>query len=354
MSKIKIGGSDFRRPEFAIDELELRNALDPPFVIYGLILPETQKDCYRRMPQKTADRVSDRVSRLSRNTAGGRLRFRTNSSSIAVFAKMAGIERMPHFSLTGMASFDLYVDGFYRGTFMPPETLKDGYSAVIRLGDCDYKNITVNFPLYSDVNALAVGVDKGAEILPPKEYGISKPIVFYGSSITQGGCASRSGNSYEAVISRRLDCDYLNLGFSGGAKGETAMARYIKDISMSAFVYDYDHNAPTPEYLAETHKKMFDIIRKSNPLLPIVIVSRPDIQKSADTDARYEIIKKTYEDALSEGDKNVYLIDGRKIMAGSAGDAGTVDTIHPNDFGFSAMAKCIGDVLEDILKGSPR
>ena len=82
------------------------------------------------------------------------------------------------------------------------------------------------------------------------EYRIKKPVVYYGSSITQGGCASKPGSSYESILSRRFDCDYINLGFSGTAKGEDEIVDYIKGLEMSVFVMDYDHNAPTTEHLA--------------------------------------------------------------------------------------------------------
>ena len=91
----------------------------------------------------------------------------------------------------------------------------------------------------------------------PTPYVVEKPIVFYGSSITEGGCASRVTNAYPALLSKWLNADYINLGFSGSAKGEIPVAEFIAEQSMSAFVYDYDHNAPNPEHLAATHEAFF-------------------------------------------------------------------------------------------------
>jgi lysophospholipase L1-like esterase len=183
----------------------------------------------------------------------------------------------------------------------------------------------------------------------PTPYRITPPIVFYGSSITQGGCASRPGTTYDSMVCRRLDADYVNLGFSGNARGEEAITSYIKNLPMSVFVYDYDHNAPTVEHLAATHEKMFRAIREANPELPILILQRPVYRQNEEEARRLAILTATYENARASGDKNVYLITGEELMA-LAEDDGTVDGCHPNDLGFASMAKAVGEILEKVLK----
>lgn len=125
------------------------------------------------------------------------------------------------------------------------------------------------------------------------------------------------------------------------------MMEYIKNLDMSVFVYDYDHNAPTVEHLANTHEKMFKAIRNENPELPIVIMSRPKFNLTEEEQQRMHIIETTYKNALSSGDKNVYLINGRMLTELCA-DEGTVDNCHPTDFGFASIAKALGDVIEKI------
>ncbi len=83
---------------------------------------------------------------------------------------------------------------------------------------------------------------------------------------------------------------------------------------MSVFFYDYDHNAPSIGHLKETHEKGFKAIRKQNPELPIVIMSRPVYYPAEFETERFNIIKDTYENAVKNGDKNVYLIDGKTLM----------------------------------------
>jgi lysophospholipase L1-like esterase len=175
-------------------------------------------------------------------------------------------------------------------------------------------------------------------------------VVYYGSSITQGGCASRPGNAYQAIISRETNVDHVNLGFSGSAKGEPAMAEYIKNLPMSVFVMDYDHNCNNAEHLRETHHTFYRIIREANPDLPIVIVgSSAILLKEKEFAARREVVIESYRQALAEGDKNVYFIDGRELFAGDCWDACTVDGTHPNDFGFFRMAMRIGKDVKDAL-----
>lgn len=163
---------------------------------------------------------------------------------------------------------------------------------------------------------------------------------------------SHPGNSYQNIISRRLNIDYINLGFSGSAMGEPAMAEYMATIPMSVFVSDYDHNTPTYEHLTKTHFALYETIRKKNPDLPYVMVTRPDYWNHMDIEERlkrrHHIID-NYNKALALGDKNVYFIDGKEFFAGKYADMCTVDGTHPNDLGFALMAYRIGAVLEKIL-----
>jgi hypothetical protein len=154
--------------------------------------------------------------------------------------------------------------------------------------------------------------------------------------------------AYEAIIERALDSNYINLGFSGAAKGEDAMADYIAGLDMSLFVYDYDYNAPSCEHLAATHEKMFLKIREKNPKLPIVMITRPRSRPDPDRDARKEIIKRTYDNAVSRGDKNVYILYGSDLFDGLKHEY-TIDDCHPTDLGLWFMAQGIIPTLRKII-----
>jgi hypothetical protein len=155
--------------------------------------------------------------------------------------------------------------------------------------------VTIYFPIANEVYDLEVAVQNTAKIAPPNPYKYEKPVLFYGSSITHGFAASRPGMTYSAQVGRMLKTDIMNFGFSGNAKGEPALAEFFATLPMSAFVLDYDHNAPSVEHLINTHYAFYEIIRKANPLVPIIFVTQPDAAKhTAEFDlARKDVIMKT-------------------------------------------------------------
>ena len=326
--------------------LRFYDAESAPFKIYGVY---RDGDRFRRLPESVAKATSEGVLRLHANTAGGRVRFVTDSPFIAISAEMGTVGKMPHFPFTGSIGFDVYSGKRYVYTFVPPIDVTERYEAIrdVLGGMREY---TINFPLYSEVKKLWIGLQEGCRLEAAPEYAIGDPVVYYGSSITQGGCASRPGCAYQSIISRNLDCDHINLGFSGNAKGEEAIAEYIAGLKMSAFVYDYDHNAPTPEHLEATHERMFKTIRKAQPDLPILMLTRPKYYLADVEKQRLEIVRKTYENALAAGDGNVYFIPGPELLLDLVREEALVDNCHPADGGFISMAYVVGNKLKEILK----
>lgn len=326
-------------------------ACQEPFCIYGV---KYENGKFRRMPEDVAKRVSEGVSYLHTNTSGGRVRFKTDSSYIVVSAKMCNIGKMDHFALTGSAGFDMYVrdngQDKFNSTFRPPFDITDGYESIFDFNTNQMREITINFPLYSDVCSLHIGLEQKAKIEAPTPYRSKKPIVYYGHSMTQGGCASRPGNAYESIISRNLNVDFVNLGFSGSARGEKEMAEYIASLDMELFVYDYDHNAPSWEHLQDTHEAMFKTIRKAHPDLPIIMMTASSMERFCDNRAkRHQIIYQTYKNALDNGDKNVYFWDAEREFAPYV-ECGTVEGCHPNDYGFVGIATTLEPLIKKILK----
>ena len=321
----------------------------PPFTVHGLLRDAAG---YFRLPHALAAETNDGVRGLHLHTAGGRVRFRTDADRVTLRVKMRAVSKMPHFALTGSAGFDLYADGVYRGTFVPPMGLKTGYTAELTLGAGGMREITVHFPLYSGVRRLELGFPPGSTLAQAPAYAVQAPVVYYGSSITQGGCASRPGNAYQNILSRRLSCDHLNLGFSGSARGEACMADYIAGLSMSAFVLDYDHNAPDPAHLEATHAAFFRTVRDRQPTLPVLLLSRPQPNPNEEELLRRDIVKRTWETAVNRGDRHVTFIDGTEMLRRFGGDGGTVDGCHPNDMGFYCMAAALEPALQAALRQS--
>jgi hypothetical protein len=283
------------------------------------------------------------------------VRFTTDSPYIAIKTVQPSPGNMSHMTLTGESGFDLYMgegsDSAYYRSFVPPSgrQMEKGYEAIVdltpeTLSEGGLRTFTINFPLYNGVNELYIGLKDGCTLQKAPEYSVKTPFVFYGSSITQGGCASRPGTCYQAWISRWFDADYINLGFSGSAKGEDLMADYIAALPMSAFIYDYDYNSPTYETLLETHEKMLRKVRAAHPDIPIIAASAPTTYVNDVAKARRDLIRANCEKLISEGDKNIYFIPGDQLM--SCGMDGTVDRCHLNDLGFYCMAQRFAAELE--------
>lgn len=315
--------------------------------IYGAV----SCDPYLRMPKETAQTVNPGVSGLCANTAGVRARFVTDSPYIAIHAEWGWCGALNRMPLSGSSGFDMYLckDGVqkYVHTFAPPMDPQKGYDSLYR-ADGELHEYIINFPLYNNVDRLYIGVKEDSRLSRGGKYSNALPVVFYGSSITMGGCASRPGMCYQNILSRALDMDYINLGFSGNAKGESTIAEYIAGLEMSVFVCDYDHNAPDAAHLEATHYPLYETVRKKHPNLPYVIVTRPDFH---DWDAPSRAVCfDTYRRALEAGDENVYFIDGAGFFTGPEADGCTVDGCHPNDLGFYRMAQGMLPTLKKVLK----
>ena len=320
---------------------------DEPFSIHGVW---REGESYHRVPQSVANTISEGLKFGCRRAAGGRVRFVTDSPYVAIKVEYGIYELVTVMANVGSVGFDMYADGEYVNCFRPGTAFcGEPLESVINLpGERKMRLITINMPLYSEVKKMYIGVSSDAKISHAPAYKYSKPVVFYGSSITNGAGASRPGASYEARLSNKLDMDFHCLGFGGLAKAEPEMAEYVAGLDMSVFVYDYDHNAKTVEYLSQTHERMFKTVRERNPDLPIIIISRPNV--GAETEARYEVIKRTYDNAVAAGDKNVWLLKGTEFYSDEHGVDFTVDGTHPTDLGYYFMAEGIRPILSKLLE----
>ncbi len=333
------------------------NPYEKPFSFEGFPWYTHNGNKIYRLPIEHKELYTRQQDGLSNHSAGGVLRFKTNSEKLSIKASFEGISRFPHMQLTGSAGFDVYKKEGDTWRFIAnlfPNTLTDNYTdkqCNIQSGGqmCEY---IIYMPVYSIVEKCAVGVETGAEILPPNPHKIEKPVLFYGSSITQGACSSRPGTSYTARLTRAVDAELINLGFSGNALGESYMAEFIASLDLSVFVLDYDWNAPTPEHLENTHKPFFDIFRKKHPDTPVIIISAPYVNAAKKEEIMYrrDIIKATYDAAVASGDKNVYFVDGTTFFEGAEISDFSVDLSHPNDYGFALMTEKILPVLEKALE----
>ena len=328
-----------------------------PFSLHGFYDP-LNTPYYRRVPADVAAATSEGVDKLARESAGGRVRFATDSPYIAIRAKFLVVGRSPRMCLTGTAGFDLYVDGEYGSRFLKefrmPYEMEDLYEQLLKTHSKTMRTYTVNFPLHAVVESLEIGLKPGSVLGEAAPYRDLEPIVYYGSSIVHGTAASRPGLAYPAIISREMNLEYLNLGFSGQAKAEGVLCEWMATLPMSVFVCDYDHNAPDVAHLENTHYAMYETIRKLHPDVPYIMITRPDYwtQYAGQEDIlkRRDVIMQSYLKARAMGDKNVYFIDGLSFNVAPHQYDMTVDSIHPNDTGFVRMADTIGTMIRFVLE----
>ncbi len=331
-----------------------------PFSMYGVSYLEYTKDksignVFMRMPYEVGEKTSEGVEWLNTNTAGGRLRFKSDAKYIEISVEYGGLSRMSNMCFFGSCGFVLIdetneKDKKFMHVFGPQTNDENGYKDSFPLSG-EMRDYILYFPCYQTVNSLKIAFNKEAQVLEGKKYKDVLPILYYGSSITQGGCPSRTDNAYQSLISKWNNVDFINLGFSGNAKAEDNIVDYLTTIDCSVFVCDYDHNAPSSEYLKDTHYKLYKRYRAVKKDTPILFISKPDTDLYyKEADERYDIIKETYIKAKKEGDKNVYLLDGHKIFGKFDRENCTVDGCHPNDLGFYRMAKLVYKTLKRINK----
>ena len=336
---------DLTENVFGNEELTRYRIPDRNFSLHGVFLDENEG--FVRMPVSVAKTVSPGVEHLNHDTSGGRLCFSTDSKRLELSVTYDYIWPMQHMTLLASSGFILIKDTPYGRRFVKifPPSFKDetGFTSLINLDGDGMANYILYFPLYGRVKSLSIGLDKIANVATFKAYRNISPIIYYGSSITQGGCASRPDNSYPAFIERKNRIDFINLGFSGNGKGEKTMREYISSINCSLFVCDFNHSGIPIKDLLENHIEVYRAFRSKNPLTPILILSKTHIldDKKTDNSEREKIILDTYLSAVSSGDKNVYFLSGHDMFDKSVNQFVTVDTDHPTDLGFYLMAEKI-------------
>lgn len=324
------------------------SAAKAPFVLKGVFFDGEK---YKRMDSTVAKATSEGIYGLHTHTSGGRVLFETDSIYIALSAKGASAH-MPHMAFTGSKGFDLYIfeddELQYVKTFTPPREICDSFENIIEFEERKNRKLLIHFPLYGNVDELNIGLENDATLDSFDPYKADELAVYYGSSITQGGCASRPGNNFPAIVSRKTMTDFLCLGFSGNAHGEDVMAEYIANLPMTLFVLDYDHNdLYEPDKLAKRHLKLYKTVRAKHPDIPIIIMSSPwsKYLEKAENLSR-EAVLETYQQAKLNGD-NVYFVDGQTVFGTDFADCATVDGCHPNDYGFVKMAQAVLNVINE-------
>lgn len=338
--------------------LQWHDPAAPPFRLSGF--PWFERDrVYRRLPVVPRLPIPGAVDVLANCTAGGQIAFQTDSTQVGVRVELAGPANMNHMPATGQCGVDLYVGSpgsqrFHTVSKFNPE--KSGYDALLfEHSKLENRQFTLNLPLYMGVKSIHVGLIPDSAILPPSAYEGNGTVVIYGTSITQGGCASRPGMAYTNILSRALNMEVVNLGFSGNGRGEPEMIELMADVpDPRLLVLDYEANSDGR--LAQTLPVATLLLRTRHPGVPILVMSRIAFAKdSTHSDSRQTREKErdfhaqTVADMQKQGDAAIYFIDGTDLL-GPDYDECTVDGIHPTDLGFMRMARALEPKIRGILE----
>lgn len=327
------------------------------FPLYGKVTENTSER-YGRLPQSFEGVVRKPIWRLGSNSAGLFIRFRTNSTSVHLRWTPKRDYTMTHMTDTGTKGLDLYClteDGWRYVRCGKPNGKTSTMKAIENMTKED-REFMLYLSLYDGVSSLEIGVDPDAYIEQPQVDSprTGNPIVMYGTSILQGGCANRPGMAHTNILGRWLDREIINLGFSGNAYLDVEIAEYIATVeNPSLIVLDYAPNC-TAEMIDEKAEKFFRIVRDAHPDVPVIIVESPMYAHAMfDTKAHDVIVRKNeaqerlYKKLKKAGEKKLYYVDS-KGMIGDDMEA-TVDGTHFTDLGMMRYAKHIFPTMKKAL-----
>ena len=325
------------------------------FPVYGKVADKTSTR-YERLPSELQGVSRDAVWYLGRHSAGLFIRFRSNSTSIHARWESTFDNSMTHMTDTGTKGLDLYaiVDGEWRHVCSAQPQGKKSERKIIANMDPVEREYMLYLSLYDGVSSLEIGVDEGATLdLPAVDRpSREKPVVMYGTSILQGGCANRPGMAHTNIISRRLDREVINLGFSGNALLDMEIAHLMASVEdPGLFVLDYAPNAYA-HLIDESGEAFFRVIRDAHPDVPVIFIEDVIFPHTIyDKAIREEVTKKNeaqkrlFDKLKKSGERKIYYIRAEG-MIGDDGEA-TVDGIHFTDLG--AM-RYVDHVLPTIRK----
>ncbi|MBQ7256521.1 MAG: SGNH/GDSL hydrolase family protein [Abditibacteriota bacterium] len=296
--------------------------------------------------------VSEWVPYLSTNGAGLHIDFTTNSRKIDISYTLESSVHMPHMPITGSHGMDLYIKDTGKWEYYDsiiPEEKTDVYKSIVleKLVPEGYNSFSLNLPLYQAVTSLKIGIEQDCEI--KADLLTKKPVVIYGTSITQGGCASRPGMAYTNILRRNIDRDVYNLGFSGSGKCEYEMTDILLTYDAEIFIFDPIPNLSNDKLSEDRYVHFYEKYREKYPNTPLILLDDPTFLYRYNTDSRQCPINETVQKHFNEWsktDKNLYYIYKDELY-GTDGEA-TVDRCHATDLGFMRMSKPVIKLVKKL------
>lgn len=327
------------------------------FPLYGKISDNTETR-YERLPVSIKNECRPPVWNLGKNTAGLAVRFRTNSKNISAKWTLLDNVEMSHMTGVGVRGLDLYClkDGKWHFVNIAKPKDKENKVTIISNMKGEEREYMLYLPLYDGVTNLEIGIDSLASIYQPQiESPVrAKPVIYYGTSISQGGCASRPGMAHTNILSRMLNREFINLGFSGNGQLDNEIAEIITGSDASLFVLDFMPNVNV-KLIQDKAEKFFTTLRSKSPDVPILFIENPifpfldfDLVAKKNVEDKNEALRLFFKSLVKRGEKNIYLLSSEKLI-GLDGEA-TVDGIHFTDLGFERYANNLYPVLKSKMK----
>ncbi len=316
---------------------------------------------YCRLPDSLKNMIRKPLWNLGCNSAGMAVRFSSNSSKIAAKWSCEFLCNMNHMTATGIRGLDLYCmlpdsTWTFVGSARPRVGEKDNSVTIISDMEPIEREYMLYLSLYDGVNSLQIGVDSLANISVPKINlpEKSNPIVFYGTSIMQGGCASRPGMCHTNILSRWLNREVFNFGFSGNAHLDLEIADVVGSIPAALIILDFVPNT-TVEKMDSLMVKFYHRIRAKQPTVPIMFIENPmfphmrfNNKTNKSITERNKALRRNYSTLVASGEKNIYYLEGNNIL-GNDSEA-TVDGDHFTDLGFLRYSQLLYPLIKGVAK----
>ena len=312
---------------------------------------------FDRFPAKAEKTVTKSVWSLSRHSAGMMVRFKSDANTIYAKWKVTSSRLgMPHMPPSGVSGLDLYARdsmGKWRWAAAASPSKQEMEVVLLRGIKPGLREYALYLPLYNGTESLAVGVPAGAkfERLAPRK---SKPLVFYGTSITHGACASRPGIAHPAILGRWFDMPVINIGFSGNGKMHKEVGELIIELDAAAYIIDCLPNM-NGAMVTERCVPLVQQLRKARPNTPIVLVEDRRFpnswllpEKLKFHDDNHAALRKAFKELQTAGVKHLYYVEGDPLLGDDF--EGTTDASHPNDLGFMRHAEVFAPILKRVLR----
>ncbi len=326
-----------------------------------------------RLPLSRKDEITTDAWAMSLCPSTARVRFKSDSAFLTLkidHGMLQGSEEQPmwhmseqsrlsmwHMSSVGVSGIDLYVGEPGKSSFWKttkPQKVNGEYEhTYFENLTKQMREFTLYLPAYAELKSLKIGVSKDSNLLHPTPYANKKPIVVYGTSITQSGCSSRGSNGFVAIMERRLNSDVVNMGLSGSGCGEPVMAELMKDIDASMYIVDSVANMK-PQFMEERYENFVRILRKNRPDVPVILMTKIHYADEIEPAMRgyyerqHKVLFETYDKLKAQGDEMVYIFDTGAIIP-YGGDHPTVDGVHLTDKGYYMIADELVPFIEGIL-----